>query len=101
MPRIQGLTEVYLTGDALLKAAGTVVELHQIVVAAEGATAGNKIVFRNGSDGAAEPALVVVIEAANQTIPPIMFPQGKRLEAGCFVDFSAVAGKVHLSLTYK
>ena len=100
MPRIQGLTEEYLTGDKLLKL-GAVCELHAIVIAAEGATAGQSIVFRDGQNGAAVPLLVCVIEAANQTLPPIMFPQGKRFESGCFVDFQATPGKVHVSLTYK
>ena len=99
MGRIQGLKEEYLTGDKALKSEGAV-EIFSIVIAGEGAAAGQRIVFRNGTTGAATPLLVVVLSAANETIP-IDFANGKRFESGCFVDFEAAAGKVHCSLTYK
>ena len=99
MARIQGLTEVYLTGDTLLKSAGAI-EIMSIVVAFHGATAGQYIVFRNGTDGNAAPLLTIVLEAANGTYN-VQFANGKRFENGCFVDFQATAGAVELSLTYK
>ena len=99
MGRIQGLTEVYLTGDTLLKSEGAV-EIFSIVIAGEGATAGQRIVFRNGTTAAAPVLLPVVLDAANTTIP-LQFANGKRFENGCFVDFEGSAGKIHCSLTYK
>ena len=99
MGRIQGLTEEDLTGDTLLKN-GVALDIFSAVVAAEGATAGQRIVFRNGQDGSADPLYVHVIEAANGTFP-VQFAQGKRFTDGCYVDFAGSAGKIHLSLTYK
>ena len=99
MGRIQGLTELYLTGDQSLKTEGAV-EIFSIVVAGEGAAAGQRIIFRNGTTGADQPLLVVVLPSANETIP-LNFANGKRFESGCFVDFEGAAGKIHCSLTYK
>lgn len=99
MGRIQGLTEVYLTSDTNLKGEGAV-EIFSIVIASEGAAAGQRVVFRNGTTVAALPLLVVVLNAANETIP-LEFNNGKRFNNGCFVDFEAAAGKVHVALTYK
>ncbi len=99
MARIQGLTEVYLTGDTLLKSEGAV-EIFSIVVAYHGAAAGQSIIFRNGTTGAAAPLMVVTLDAANGTIQ-IQFANGKRFDAGCFVDFQGAAGSIDLSLTYK
>lgn len=99
MGRIQGLTEAYLTGDALLKSEGAV-EIFSIVVAGIGAAAGNRIIFRNGTTGGAPPLLVVVLSSANETIP-MEFSNGKRFDAGCFVDVEAAAGVIHCALTYK
>lgn len=100
MGRIQGLQELYLTGDAALKPVGAV-EIFSIVVTAEGATAGQRIVFRNGANAAAAPLLVIIISAANGTEPILEFNNGKRFESGCYVDFEGSAGKIHLALTYK
>ena len=97
--RIQGLSEEYLTGDALLKQ-GVKLDLMHVIVSAEGAVAGQRVVFRNGQNAAANPLFNVIIEAANWTLP-IPFPQGKRFESGCFVDFEGAAGKIHVSVTYK
>ena len=99
MGRIQGLTELYLTGDQALKSEGAV-EIFSAVIAGEGAAAGQRIIFRNGSTGGADPLLVVVLSAANETIP-LEFKNGKRFSNGCFVDFAGAAGKIHCSLTYR
>ena len=99
MARIQGLTEVYLTGDTLLKSEGAV-EVFSVVLTAEGATAGQKIVFRNGTTGGAQPLMDLVVEVANGSWQ-FEFPNGKRFESGCYVDFQGAAGKIHLALTYK
>ena len=99
MARIQGLAELYLTGDKALKSEGAV-EIFSIVVAGEGAAAGQRIVFRNGANASASPLLVIVLGAANETIS-VSFENGKRFDSGCFVDFEGAAGKIHCALTYK
>lgn len=99
MPRIQGLTEVYLTGDTLLKPEGAV-EIFSIVLAFHGAAAGQQIVFRNGLLSTSDALLVVTLNGANGTIN-MDFANGKRFNSGCYVDFQGAQGGLDLSLTYK
>lgn len=99
MGRIQGLTEVYLTADALLKPASAPVEVHDVVIGFIGAAAGQQLTLRDGQDGTAPPLVVFVLDAANGTISK-SFKDGKRFENGCFVDFQN-SGAMHVSLTYK
>lgn len=99
MGRIQGLTEVYLTGDTLLKPEGAV-EIFSAVIAFHGAAAGQQIVFRNGLLVTSPALLVVTLNGTNGTTT-LEFANGKRFADGCFVDFQGAAGAIDLSLTYK
>ena len=99
MGRIQGLTEKYLTGDALLKDGPGFV--FNAVLAWSGANAGDYVVFRDGEDGASPPVFTMVCDAAQGTIP-VEFFNGKEFENGIFVDIQlSGSSSVHLAVTYK
>lgn len=97
MGRIQGLTEVLLTGeDTLIKTGAG--EIHQLTIAWNAAI-GAQIVFRDGTTVAAAPFLVVTFPTAAGTLT-LNFPQGKRFNTGLYVD-AQVGGQVNIAMTYK
>lgn len=97
MGRIQGLSEVYLTGDTLLKSGPGY--LFSITIAWSGGTAGNKIIIRDGTDGTGTPAIPFVIGAENGTFSREWF-NGKAFENGIYVDFQG-SGYIEAEVTFK
>ena len=84
MPRIGHLAESgLLTGSKLLKTGKGFV--FSITIAFEGATAGDKVLLRDGVTGAATPEVVFVLPAANGTITK-EWVHGKEFDVGIFYD---------------
>ncbi len=102
MPRIQGLAEIYLTQNALLKSG--VGEVHSITIAFKGVTAGQMCFLRDGTDAAAPIAVPFSFPAATGTITK-EWPQGKRFDRGIFWDAGPAEGlgvdAVFVEITFK
>ncbi len=97
MPRIQGLTELFFSGDTQVKTVRG--EIHQITVTQVGGAAGQQVVLRNGSDGTGQPLATFVFSGTNGTITK-EWPQGKAFTSGLFIDVQG-AGVVQGDITYK
>lgn len=97
MGRIQGLSEKFLTGDELVKTG--VGFVFSITIAWTGATAGQAVVLRDGTDGAGAPLVPFILNAATGTITR-EWSQGKKFENGLFYDVQG-AGSIQAEMTYK
>ena len=98
MPRIQGLKEQICNDDVLLKTGPG--ELHSVTISFAGATIGNKVIFRDGIDGAAQPWVVFVLPTANGILTK-EWPQGKRFEVGIYYDDQGPGGTIDTEVTFK
>lgn len=97
MARIQGLAESgLLTESALLKTGKGYV--FSITIAYTGATAGQKVILRDGIDGAGTPEVVFVLPAAEGVISR-EWSQGKEFDTGIFYDEGP--GEVETEITFK
>ena len=84
MGRIQGLTDtVALTEDQLLKTGRGFV--FSMTVAWTGATAGDIIQVRDGTDGTGTPKIVIICDSANNT-KQFSWANGKEFTTGIFYD---------------
>ncbi len=99
MPRIQGLDDsVTFNADIAVKP-GAPVYLFNITVAWTGATAGQAIVLRNGSDNTAPYRVPIVLSAATGTLQ-LSWSNGKHFPLGLFIDVQG-AGQIQGEITYK
>ena len=99
MGRIQGLVEKYLTGDTLLKSGHGYI--FHVILSWTAGTAGNYIVFRDGTDGIGTPKFTMVFDAANGTTP-LNVPNGIEFFSGIYVDVQAAPGAgIHLTVQFK
>jgi hypothetical protein len=98
MPRIQGLVDTLaLTGSEVLKSVEGYV--FSITFAWEGATAGQKVYFRDGSDVTASARIVLIVPTANGTITK-EWPNGKKFDSGIFYDEGQI-NNGYMEVTYK
>ena len=97
MGRIQGLDESgLLTENKLLKTGPG--EVHSITIAYAGATAGQKVILRDGVNGAATPEVSFVIPGTDGTLHK-EWPQGKAFDTGIYYDEGP--GEVETEITFK
>jgi len=97
MGRIQGLTELFITGDLLIKTGAG--ELHSVTIGFSGAAAGQKVTFWDNTTNSGTVLVPFVLDGAAGTITK-EWPQGKRFETGLFVDIQG-GGQIQLEITYK
>jgi len=98
MGRIQGLTDTLaLTGSQLLKTG--VGYVFSITLAWTGATVGDKVYLRDGTNGAAAPLVVFVLATANGTLNK-EWANGKEFKVGLYYDEGTPAN-CFTELTYK
>lgn len=97
MGRIQGLTELYLTGDKLVKTGEGYV--FSITISFTGVSAGQQITLRDGLDGTASPLAPFIAPTAHGTLTK-EWSNGKYFATGLFIDFQG-SGSWHAELTYR
>lgn len=97
MPRIQGLTELFFSGDVLVKSVRG--EIHSITLTLVGGAIGQQVVLRDGTTGAAVPFVSFVFPTANGTLTK-EWPNGKVFVNGLFIDVQG-SGQVQGEITYK
>lgn len=97
MGRIQGLTELFVTGDQLLKTGKGYV--FSITIAFAGAAAGQKVTLWDNTAASGTVLAVFVLDAANGTINK-EWPQGKEFVTGLYHDTQG-AGQIQTEITYK
>ena len=100
MPRIQGLTELYLTNSQQVKSEEGYV--FSVTIAFNGVTAGQRCYLRNGSGGAATIAVPFTFGAAQGTITK-EWTQGKHFASGIYWDAGPgdAGDNVFIELTYR
>jgi hypothetical protein len=97
MPRIQGLAELFFSGDTLVKSAKG--EIHQITITQVGGAAGQQVVLKDGTNAAGTPLATFVFSGTNGTLTK-EWPQGKAFTTGLFIDVQG-AGTVQGDCTFK
>ena len=100
MPRIQGLTELYLTNSQQVKSEEGYV--FSVTIAFTGVTAGQRCYLRDGSGGAATIEVPFSFPTANGVITK-EWPQGKHFASGIYWDAGPGDNpdNVFIELTYK
>lgn len=97
MPRIQGLTEFFITASQLIKTGDGY--LFSVTISFVGSTIGNKIVLRDGLDGTAVALASFVIPTANGTITK-EWSNGKAFATGLYISLQG-QGEIDVEGTFK